>query len=377
MLFLILFLVVFAFFTLGPIIFLRWLGSGRRPVLVVVQSLNTTGLLLTAPNTEVFDEKTGNPVRVNDDGGNFVRIIHTVEGKVLIDTDPDPMNHYLEDETKAGRGENKNIFFRWFGLRFISLFRYVRINSVRTNRWGRKDEEETYSMQPKTGHPLYPEYSVQHDMTMNDVETGGVLRIELLRFNFTLEEKYPYRVRKRTADAYAQFTIMVNSWVVSEMSAVAPMKFIGVGLKKAEDDLKRKLLESLMSDEFKEFVVSETGLDVRKASLPDFRLDPNTRELLEGPKRAELAGKAAVITATKARDARLKEIEAEAKYVQDVILPTAKDDRAVSVHWSQTWREQKAVHTLVTGQGVHPMLPLPVGSDAGKDQKDKAEKPKS
>lgn len=374
MTFWILFSVIFLVVTIGPIIFLRRIGSGRKPILAVVQPLNTTAIILTAPNTEEVNDQTGELIRVNNDGGNFVRIIHTAEGKVLVDTHPDPMEHYLEDEEVAptdmrkAERRRKGLLHKWFGLQIIGFFRYVKINTVRKSRWGRKDNETIYSMQNKTDHPLYPDFVGSHDMDMENVETGRVLRIKRVRFNSTLEEKYPYRVRMRTADAYAQYTIMSQGWVVSEMSKMDPMKFIGVGLKKGEDDLKKKLVETMMSGEFKETIEGETGLLIRKITLAEFELDENTRDLLEGPRKAELAGKATVITARNKKKADILDNDVKADYVERVIKPAAESPGTVSVRWAEAHEKNSALNTLVNGSGgVLPILPLSAITDKKKE----------
>ena len=355
---------VFVGVFLGLIVFLRRIGNGKwpakRPIVTIVQPPNTTCLIISSPNTEAVD-KDGKVTGVNNDGGPFVRILHTVDGKYLNESDPDPMNHKLViEDPETGRVERRDLFYNPFGLQFIWFFRYVEISSIRKTRWGRRDDQTEYSLQAKTSHSMFPDFSGQHDIKMDGVETGKVLKFNI-RLNFTIEETYPYRARKRTADSYAQFTIMVNDHVVYMMGRVDPTEFIGGKEEQetAKDNLKKKLIASFSEREVWERIEEETGLTIRKASFPEFDFDENTRKLLEAAIKAELEGEAEVIRAKKAKEAELQRIEADAKRVQDVTIPAAKDERTVQVRWAEAYEENKTLTTLVTGgSGVTPVIPL-------------------
>lgn len=345
------------------IVLLRRIGKGKwptkRPVVAIVQPPNTTCLIISSPNTESID-KDGKITGVNNDGGPFVRILHSVDGKYLDESDPDPMNHKMVTENlKSGRVEKRrDLFYDLFGLQFIWFFRYVEISSIRKTRWGRRDDQAEYSLQAKTSHSLYPDFSGQHDIKMDGVETGKVLKFNI-RLNFTLEETYPYRARKRTADSYAQFTIMVNDHVVYMMGRVDPTEFIGgkEDQEAAKDNLKKKLIASFSVEEVWKRIEDETGLTIRKASFPEFDFDEDTRKLLEAFITAELEGKAAVRRAELEKEAELQRIEAEAKRVQDVTIPAARDENTVKVRWAEAYEKNKTMTTVVTGSAT-PMIPL-------------------
>jgi len=367
--YLLLALFVFVGVFFGLIYFLRRIGKGKwpakskRPVVTVVQPQNTTCLVIGSPNTETTDEN-GKVIGVNNDGGRFICILHTVDGKVLDESDPDPMNHKLVDEKKADRTERRDLLYRWFSLQFIWLYRYIEISSIRKFRWGRRDEQTEYGMLAKTDHMLFPPFSGQHDIQMLGVETGKVLKFNL-RLNFTLEETFPYRVRKRTADSYAQFTIMAMDHVNYMMGLVDPAEFIG-GKKEeeaAKNNLKKRLTASFLKRSVREWIEGETGLTIRKASFPEFDYDEETRKLLEAAIKAEKEGKAEVIRARLAKQARIQINLADAHRVEKVIIPAAETperganyraDRFAAAH-----EVNKTLTTLVTGSGgTTPVLPI-------------------
>jgi hypothetical protein len=376
MLFLTLFVVVFLTITLGPILFLRQLGRRQRPapMFAVVQPLNTTAIVIGSPNTDIVD-KDENPVRVNNDGGKFIDMI--VNGWVMDKRDQDPMHWVMlteEEAKKAGLWPEleKGILFTWFNIQIIGLFRYIEINSVRKFRWGRPDNEKEYRMMPKTDHHLYPPFTGQHDFLMDNVETSKVIAF-IVRGNLQVREKYPYRVRKLTADAYAQLTIIVNDEIANFVRAVDPMEFFTASETKQKRALKglgKRLIAHVKSPRVKKRIEDGTGIEVFDANLPELDFTPDTRTLLEAVARAEFEGSAKVMAARKAKDAKILANDAEADYIERVIMRVAENRNAVMARGFEAYEKNRTMKTLVLGgQGVLPTLPL---SDDGED---KAEKP--
>lgn len=282
---------------------LRYLGRKDHPRLAVVQPVNTTGLVLKSGNTPIRDAN-GTITAVKNDGGDLVDVIHTVPGARLDKSSKDPMEwNIVKGEGKEPRG----LLYYLFGVQFIGLLNQMRINTVRTFRWGRKPGEKEYSVQPQDTFTAFPHYSGQHDLDMKGVETKEVLKFDL-RFNFTLEEKYPVRARLLTADSYASFSSIAMSHVNAYMGEVGPEAFLGAtdagdetkartGIEKAKGDLKLDLIKSFASDDIVKKVEKETGLFIREANMPNLDFDGPTRELLEKLTRARIEGRADIVKA--------------------------------------------------------------------------------
>ena len=291
-------------------LFLRWLGSRKNPIFAVIVPANTTAIVLSKPNT-LQKDKDGAFIGVNNDGGSIIDLIHAVPGRRLNKSDQDPMGLYLEKDT-----ESRSLLYHLFGVIIIGPLRYLRTNDVRTHRWGRKDKDEKYSLMPKTQHTAYPFFSGQHDVRLEGVETKAIIAFNL-RLNFSIEEMYPVRARLRFADAYAQLVVIISAYVVDKIGEVDPKDFITAdekNRKKKTEDLKNKLEEDLSAGSaVAHSVLEETGLFIRKASLPEIDFDEKTKELLEAAAKAELEGNAEVIQAANQAEANLKLAAADKK----------------------------------------------------------------
>jgi len=148
------------------------------------------------------------------------------------------------------------------------------------------------------------------------VETKSIIAFNL-RLNFSIEEMYPVRARLRFADAYAQLVVIISAYVVDKIGEVDPKDFITAdekGRKKKTEDLKNKLEEDLSAgSSVARSVLEETGLFIRKASLPEIDFDGETKKLLEAATTAELEGNAEVIRAANQAEANLRLAAADKK----------------------------------------------------------------
>lgn len=337
---------------------LRGLAGLESPRFATIIPANNTALVTKKENT-LSRDKNGNVTGVNNDGGSIVRVLHAVPGKRLNKKDHDAMNWRME----AGR-EWRGLFFILIDIQFIWLFRYLRINEVRTFRWGRKSDEDEYHMMAKTSFTRYRHFSGQHDIEQKHVETREIIKFDM-RFNLTVEETYPVRVSLRVADAYAQLTMIVNDHVIDFMGDVDPKQFIGAKGEPVptEKELVRKK-ENLKNDLVSSFggilqtIEDETGITVRKIMLPDFDFDEATKKLLEAKTRAILESEAELIRAEKDKQIKIKVNEADAHRIANVIKPLAADDRLVKVAAIEAYRDNKTVTHLVLGQNAIPVLPL-------------------
>src|SRR3989344_5563506 len=120
----------------GLAVFLRALASRENPTFVTFVPAQMHALVTTKSN-KVTDATKG--------GGNVVNVIHAIPGKKLDKSAVDHMDWYYKD----GK-EPRGILYYLLGIQIIGFFRYLRLNDVRTFRFGRKDEESTYRVMAKS-----------------------------------------------------------------------------------------------------------------------------------------------------------------------------------------------------------------------------------
>jgi len=232
---------------------------------------------------------------------------------------------------------------------------------VRTFRWGRKDDENEYSMQAKSQQTRYVFFSGQHDIDVEGIETVSIFKINL-RFNIIYEEKFPVRTRLRTADPYAVLSMMINRVVISEVGGTNPKTLI----ENKGDEQKElaKKIEAISSD-----VEEQIGITIKKVTLADVDFDEDTKILLERRSKAEIDAEANLITAVNEgaqevaraegdKKAKILRNEGDAHRVEFVIKPLAENDRTVRVAGFDAYRDNETMTTLVTGSGAAPVIPL-------------------
>lgn len=314
---------------------LRALASRRNPTILTFMPENMHGLIVTKSASIVDGKIVGSQ-------GNVVGCVHSIPGIKLDDSDSDPTNwKYVKGK------EARGILFYLLGIQFIGLFRYLRINDIRTFRYGRKDEGTKYEVMPKSDltRPVF--FSGQHDLLITNIETTGVLKINLL-INLIYEETYPVRVRLRTADPYAVLTMMVTKLVIGIMGGKDPQEFIAD--EKLQTDLMKKV------EKLSRLLETQLGVKIKKASLADISFDEKTEKLLELEKRTELENKAAVAVAEKDKRVGMLINDRDADRVTRVILPAAKDDRTVAVRVAEAYEHNAVVTTFAPGADT--MIPL-------------------
>ncbi|MBI2673720.1 MAG: hypothetical protein HYX23_00345 [Candidatus Zambryskibacteria bacterium] len=322
-----------ALFIWGLALLLRAIASRENPTIVTFVPAQMHALVTTKSNKETD---------VTKGGGNIVDAIHAVPGRILDKSPMDPMNWYY----KLGR-ESRGILYYLLGIQFIGIFRYLRLNDVRTFRFGRKDEESAYRLQAKSDQTRYVFFSGQHDIQIEGVETTGILKINLL-FNLIYEEIFPVRVRLRTADPYAVLTMMVTRLVISKVGGTDPKLLI------AEETRQRELADAIQEIDL--IVEEQLGIRIIKVTLADVAFDAETQKFLELETRTRLQNEAAVAVATKDRTVQILANDAAADRVERVIRPTAENDRTVAVRVAEAYENNKVVTTYAPGASA--MLPL-------------------
>ncbi len=323
---------------------LRWIADRENPTFSVFVPAQMHSLVTTKSN-KVTDVTKG--------GGNVVDVVHSIPGKRLDKSPKDPMDWYYKD----GK-ESRGILYL-LGIQIIGFFRYLRLNDVRTFRWGRKDEEREYHMQAKSQQTRYVFFSGQHDVMIEHVETIGILRVNL-RFNIIYEETFPIRVRLRTADPYAVLTMMVTRIVISMVGGIEPKELI------KNKDLQKALageIQAIASDD----VEVQLGITIKKVTLADVNFDDATQTLLERKTIVEIEAEANLITAhneaaqviaraTGDRDAQVIRNTGDADRVTRVIIPAARDERTVAVRVAEAYENNETVTTFAPGAST--MMPL-------------------
>jgi regulator of protease activity HflC (stomatin/prohibitin superfamily) len=310
---------------------LRWLASRPEPTVAVVQPPNTSALVVLKPNTLKTSDK-GEIIGVNNDGGDVVNVITTAVGRHIDKSADDPMDWKLvKGRTLHG------ILYRIWGLRFIGLWRYLLWCDVRTFRFGRTNDETKYHVMAKSEQTKFRHVDTQHDINMESVETGKVLRMDM-RVNLTIEETYPVRVELKRADPYAQLTIAVEASIVEHMGQVDPKAFIGqptTEQSKNKESLKKELVDRLQGKDLRKRVQDETGLTIVTANLRSFDFDEATRAALEREERAELEAKGKLVEA-KNEAAQARE---RAQGYRDSEITKAQGDKEAAILRAQGQKE--------------------------------------
>lgn len=331
---------------IGVAILLRWIANRENPTVFAFVPAQMHALVVTK-SSKVTDATKG--------GGNVSNVVHSIPGKRLNKSSLDPMDWYYENEK-----EPRGILYRLLGIQFIGFFRYLRLNDIKTFRWGRAEGETAYHMQAKSSPTRYGFFSGQHDIFLEHIETVSILRVNLL-MNVIYEEVYPVRVRLRVADPFAVLTMMVTKLAIGILGKTDPKKFIDSA---EEQEQLMKAIEEISKTTEEQF-----GVRIKKASLADVSFDEETAKLLERKARASIEAEANLITATNLaeqeiakakgdKEARILRNEGDAHRVEHVIKPLAENDRTVQVAGFDAYRDNETVTTLVLGQGATPVVPL-------------------
>ena len=317
----------------GLAVLLRAVASRENPTFVTFVPAQMHALV-TTKSSKITDATKG--------GGNIVNVIHAIPGKRL---DKSPVDH-MDWHYKDGK-EPRGLLYYLLGIQFIWPFRYLRLNDVRTFRFGRKDKESRYSIMAKSQQTRYVFFSGQHDIQVESAETIGILKINLL-FNLIYEETFPVRVRLRTADPYAILTMMVTRLVIGKVGGIDPKLLI------AEEVRQQELADAIQA--IAPMVEEQLGIKVKKVTLADVAFDSETQRLLELEKKTEIENKAKVAIAEAERDAQVARNTGDADRVARVIIPAARDERTVAVRVAEAYEKNETVTTFAPG--ANTMIPL-------------------
>ncbi|MEK7176900.1 MAG: SPFH domain-containing protein [Patescibacteria group bacterium] len=342
----------------GLIFFLRWFAGKENPTIITFVPAQTHALVTTKGVSS--DEVRKNPNKIEEQG-NVVDVVHAIPGKWFDKSASNPFDWCYkkeDDEHKEPRG----LLYLLFGIVVVGFFRYLRLNLVRTFRWGRKSAEEKYHMQAKDSLTRFSFFSGQHDVQLQDVETSDLLGVNL-RLQLLYEEKYPFRVRLKTADPYA---------VISDRASKSAIGLIGahgakaiVLDKKLQDELALRVKEVIGKE-----VEDDLGVEITTATLADVDYNEETKELLEKKAKAEFEAEANLITAKneaaqaiERADGQMKAQkllnEGAADRVTTVIKPiVAMGELGVEVRKAEAYENNQTMTTLVIGQGASPVIPI-------------------
>ncbi len=312
---------------------LRTIASRENPTFSINIPAQTHALV-TTQSSKVTDATKG--------GGNVVDVVHAIPGKKINKSSPNPMDWFYED----GK-ELRSILYYLIGIQIIGFFRYLRLNDVRTFRWGRKDTELGYHMQAKDLQTRYVFYSGQHDIAVTGVETEGILKINL-RFNLIYEEVCPLRVRLKTADPYAVLSMMVSKKVINLVGGQDAKELIS-------DKAKHEELATAIQD-ISDLVEEQLGVRIMKVTLADVDFDEETKRLLELETKTKLENEAEIAKAEKNKKVQILANDADADRVERVIKAAAENDRTVAVRGMEAYENNKVVHTFAPG--ANTMIPL-------------------
>ncbi len=306
-------------------------------------------------------------------GGNVVDLLHAVPGKVLVKTDPDPMEWYFE---RGADPEHDNFLFRKLGVQDMgSIFYTLRTNVDKHARYARPTDVPTGELQTvtKVNESRMTFYSFELTVTIKDSDTKDRIPIQF-EIDFVCERIYPLKSVVRVADAPALLTSFVSNIVNNETSTQeVTLYYGGDETKKARE----KLCHTIASDsEFQEKVRKELGLDITSVSIRSVDVDAKYKAMLAKKVEAEKEAEAKTIevvaaarnTVTKAKaaaEAKMLDNEAEANRVNTVLLPLAQNERTVALRFAEAYEKNTNVTTFAPG--AHTIFPLPSDAKTKKD----------
>lgn len=334
------------------VLLLRKVASQENPTLAVIAPAQMHAYVTTKNEPLTTTAKGGG-------GGQIVDVIHAIPGRRLNKSHRDPMEWHYEKKKQI-----RGIFYHLFGIQFIWLFRYLRLNSVRTFRYGRKSGEKEYHMMSEDSVTRFVHFSGQHDMLIEHAETKEMLKVDL-RLNILFEETYPVKVRLRTADPYAVMTMMVRRVLIRILGGVDPKKLI------SDEKLQKKLAEDVMKFSGK-IVEDHLGITITRVTLDDVHFDTDTTELLERESRARLEAEANLITAKNdaeqeiaraegRKKAQILDNDADEDGIKRVVKRAAADNKIADLYAKIRMAEAIEKNTTITTWapgGAQPVIPL-------------------
>jgi hypothetical protein len=343
---------------LGPALFIRAMARKKRPFYWLFVPANTVALIVSE------DNETG---EARDGGGSLIDALHDVPGKWLDKHHPDPMKWRVRD-LNAGEvdPDHAGIIFSQLGVQKMGLFRTVRTNLDKRIRFSREREsDDSLHNMAKDKLAKFVYYSGELTIHIEDSDTADGLGV-ILDFDIIFERIFPVRSVLRIADAPAFLTSNVEE-IANAITAKYESRVYFQGHDVAAR--KKELADAVEKNrQLLGETVHELGLLIKKVNLRSVGMKPEHRELLERKVQAETAAEAALITAKNDRDqmiaraegestAKKLNNEADADRVQRVIIPTAREPRAVALRFAEALENNEHLTSIAIGGDLSKIMP--------------------
>lgn len=321
---------------------------------------NTYALLVRKGN-ETVDPTEG--------GGAIVGVAHDIPGhRQEIPAD----GNLFEAGFLLGE-ENRGLLHRLYGVHWKGPFKALRLNKLRSFRYGRKDKEETYHIFPEDQKTKYVFFSSNQAVKVDNAETQGAFGLDII-YNVNFERTLPVKAVVRVADANAVLSQKAEAKTIA-LTGSKPPEYYLYGPETQKEELSRAVIG------IKDEALREIGITITDASL--FRIDPDEaerklRELLqlEEKTRLEQAAKIQVaeadkrvliLTAEGRKEARILEVDAEEQHVTRVLKPTAETPGGPAVRFAEAYENNETLTTLaIGGDGISIIIPQPQKPDKDK-----------
>jgi hypothetical protein len=285
-----------AIIVLGLGFLLQWMGG--QGILFAIPEANKFALVVP---------KGGSP---NSDGGGVVDVIHAIPGYVLMKPSSDAMSWYF----KKGE-EERDLLFKLLGVVWLGPYQTLRTNTVRSFRFGRKDEESEYRVMPKDEKEKWVHFSAQHDMQMKDVETKDVLGVNI-NINLLYNNVFPVRSILIVADSNAVLNIMTEEEVINTVGNTTLKKIVS-GTRNA----KQEIADNIMG--IKREIRKKIGKWITSIDIFEISMNDETRDLMELEETTEKKNAAEIAVAEKDKKVAILRNDHLKDHNDRVILPLA------------------------------------------------------
>jgi hypothetical protein len=333
--------VVILYFGIGLIIRLM----AKYDFLFVVPRPNMLGLVSTYKNddTELEDAVSGT---VTD-------VIHGIPGRLINKENEDPMEWTME----KGR-ELRSLLFHLYGIVWIGPFRHMLKVIVRTFRHGRKEDDRVYENMPQNIRSRFVHFSGEHVVKVQNADTAGSFRIDIT-FNIVWELHQPVKAILKVGDTFATLSSRVSEETNRMTGNYQPEVFLGNRYSDVStpnttpvesEAAKKELVERIMALSVGNGGLIEVlGIKIISVMIDDVSADKETEKVLQlmGNRRRE---NAAMIKDAEAELAAKKlQNDGEEDYIKRVILPVAREPRAVDLRLGENYRDNKHVTVFAPG----------------------------
>jgi len=293
--------------------------------------------------------KTAN---VTQGGGGLVKILHGVPGKYLDKTDVDPMGWRFE------RGkENRGIFYHGLGLQWKGVFTALRINQVRSKRYGTIEEGIERGLKQSKLETKFIFFSGEIAVSVIKAETLSFYGLDI-QFDLIYEVVYPARWVLRVAEPNAYIDSMVQEAVIAITRQYSPEDFL---TGPASADHQKELIATILTlgEEGGE-TEKALGIRITQAKIRGIDPEEDQREIFLLAEKTKRENAAAIAVAEKDKEVTVTRAKGQKEagiFANDVvvdritrtILPIAGNPGAIQLRGFEAYEENRSITVFAPG----------------------------